>query len=426
MKIAIVGSGISGLGAAHVLQRAHHVEVFEKEAEPGGHAHTVEVPTSAGAQPVDTGFIVYNEPNYPLLTRLFAEVQVETMPSDMSFGVHDPAQGWAYSSRGLPGLLATPRNLLRPAFYSMVKDILRFNKCAKRALNGPAGTETLGEFLHSHRFSPAFIEGYISPMSSAIWSAPPGKTLAFPAWTFFRFFNNHGLLSTSPDIPWRTVKGGSREYVRAVTRPFADRLHTNTPVQRIERRPDGVRVYLNDGPALTFDAIVLAVHADQALRLLADPSDEETTLLSRYPYQANRTVLHNDASLLPKQSAAWASWNVRLPAKLETDEPLAMHYDMNRLQSIPGPESLLVTLNPETQWIEQRRGDTGSTRIYYETTYEHPAYRTDSFTKQNELQRLNGPRNTYYCGAYFGYGFHEDGLASGVHAARALGVEWQP
>ncbi len=423
MKIAIVGTGISGLGAAYLLRRVHEVDLFEKDAWIGGHSHTVVV----NGQPVDTGFIVYNERNYPYLTRLFAELGVETIPSDMSFGVYNPGTRMAYSSRGLKGLLARPANLLSPSFYRMVRDIFRFNREALAALDDESAAElTLGQFLQQRGFSTAFERGYITPMSAAIWSSPPGRTLDFPAQTFFRFFRNHGLLSTSPDIPWRTVKGGSQTYVEALIRPIADRVHVRCPVRAIRRTDTGVRLSFTDGPDREYDHVIIATHADQALRLLADPTEEETRLLARFPYQTNRVVLHSDDIVLPPYRRAWASWTVRMPAPGEQVDALMMTYDMNRLQSIPGPQPYLVTLNPDSRWLAMHeQAPFGSRMIHYQTDYEHPAYTTESFRLQSQLQGLNQHgRRTHFCGAYFGYGFHEDGLRSGVEVAAALGVEW--
>ncbi len=421
MKTAIIGTGISGLGAAHVLQQAHEVHLFEAEAEAGGHAHTV----MADDQPVDTGFIVYNEINYPLLTRLFKELNIATLPSDMSFGVYHAEINFAYASHGTPSLLATPRHALTGKFYRMIRDIIRFNRLARQALDESAHANlTLAEFLLAHSFSTAFERYYLTPMSAAIWSAPPGKTLSFPALTFFRFFSNHGLLTLSPKTPWRTVKGGSRTYVEAVVRPFGDRLHLRCPVKRVQRNGRHVTLSFADGPDQIFDRVVIATHADQALRMLADPTPEERELLSLYPYQTNRVVLHNDASVMPPHRRAWAAWNVRIPARFDGSEPLAMTYNMNRLQSLPNDTDYLVTLNPEAAWLEDLRQATDGRRLYFETTYDHPAYRTISFQKQHELEGLNGQRHTYFCGAYCGYGFHEDGLAAGVRVARALGVDW--
>ncbi len=416
MNIAIIGSGVSGLGAAYLLQRRHQVTLFEQASWVGGHAHTVE----ANGQPVDTGFIVYNETNYPLLTRLFRELGVQTAPTDMSFGMHNAATGVAYSSRGLGGLLARPRNLFSPRLYRMIRELGRFNRLARAALaENRHGDITLGEFLEGHGFTDVLKLDYIVPMSAAIWSAPPGRMLGFPALTFFRFFHNHSLLSYSPDVPWRTVVGGSREYVRALIKPMAGRVQCNCPVRAVTRLPDAVRLSFADRPDETFDQVVIATHADQALRLLADPSDEERRLLQRFPYQANRVVLHGDTSVLPPYRRAWASWTVDMPSAEQLDQPIAMTYDMNRLQNIPLPQRYLVTLNPPQRWQPGAAGP-----IYYQTDYTHPAYDNESFRVQPELVRLNGQRLTYFCGAYFGYGFHEDGLRSGVEVARALGVEW--
>lgn len=407
--------------AAYVLCRTHDVDVFEKADIPGGHAHTVDTQGPDGMQAVDTGFIVYNERNYPHFTRLLNELGVASIPSDMSFGVHNPSERFAYSSRGLTGLLASPTHLFSPRFHRMVRDILRFNRLASAALEeNLSGDITLKDFLLTHRFSDAFVQRYISPMSSAIWSAAPGQTLDFPALTFFRFFKNHGLLSVSPDVPWRTVQGGSRAYVKQIIKPFEGRLHLKTAVRGIRRTGGGVHLSFDDGPDRVYDRVVIAAHADQALAMLADPSDDERRLLIHFPFQKNRVILHNDISVLPKQRRAWASWNVQAG----TTDLLTMSYHMNRLQSIPGPAHYLVTLNPDTHWLERLRQRPNGSRILFETTYEHPAFVTESFRLQPQLSALNGTQNTYYCGAWFGYGFHEDGLVSGLNAARALGGEW--
>lgn len=428
MRTAIVGTGISGLGAAHVLHRAgHEVTCFERAPEPGGHAHTVDVPRPDGTQPVDVGFIVYNEPNYPLFTRLLSELEVETQPSNMSFGCYNEVTGSAYSSRGWRGVLATPRNAVSMAHYRMIIDILRFNKCARKQLAGPPEPDLLlGDFLQRHRFSRVFVDQYISPMSAAIWSAPPGATLKFPAETFFRFFKNHGLLSHAPDVPWRTVTGGSRSYVQALIRPFADQVHVRAAVTRVQREAEAVRLQFEDGTDAMFDRVVLAVHADQALAMLADPTAEEQSLLADYPYQANRVVLHTDSGVLPPVRNAWASWNVRMTAAaLREEGPLTMTYHMNRLQSIPGEVQYCVTLNPEENWLDRQRSTTESaTPLYFDEVLDHPAYSLRSFARQPELNRLNRQGRTFYCGAWFGYGFHEDGLRSGVDAVAAMGVEW--
>ena len=416
MNIAIIGTGVSGLGAAHVLQRQHQVTLFEQASWVGGHAHTVD----ADGQPVDTGFIVYNESNYPLLSRLFRELGVETAPTDMSFGMHNPTNGMAYSSRGLSGLFARPQNALRPRIYRMIRELGRFNRLARAALAENRHADiTLGEFLDGHGFSDVLKLDYIVPMSAAIWSAPPGRMLGFPALTFFRFFNNHGLLSYAPDIPWRTVVGGSRKYVQVLIKPIAGRVHCNCPVRAVRRLKDAVCLSFADRPDQTFDRVVIATHADQALRLLANPSDDERRLLQRFPYQSNRVVLHRDPSVLPPYPRAWASWTVNMPPAEQLDQPIAMTYDMNRLQNIPLPERYLVTLNPASSWQSK-----ATEKIYYQTDYTHPAYDNESFRVQPELAELNAQGPAYFCGAYFGYGFHEDGLRSGVEVARALGVEW--
>jgi uncharacterized protein len=427
MHIAIIGTGISGLMAAHVLRRYHDVELFEKEKWVGGHAHTVDADTSIGTIPVDTGFIVYNEKNYPLFTRLMHELGVETIPSDMSFGMFCPADNFAYSSRGIQGLLASPSNLLKPKLYAMARDIVRFNRLAATALESHAAHGmTLGKFLEMGSFSQAFIRYYIEPMSSAIWSASQGVTLNFPAEVFFRFFQNHGLLSIAPDVPWRTVKGGSRAYVQALTAPLKNKIHTKRPVRSVRRERDRVRLSFDEGADVFYDHVVMAAHADQSLRMLADPSDQERQLLDYYPYQSNRVVLHNDTGVLPPQQNAWASWNVQAPGATEARTQLVMTYHMNRLQNLDNRAPLMVTLNPSAEWRSGLNQNNAGKTFYYETDYEHPRYLPDSFSVQPGLSALNGVNRTSFCGAYFGYGFHEDGLRSGLQAAEMLGATWKP
>lgn len=411
--------------ASYLLNRKYEITVFEKDRHIGGHANTVDVPANNGAVPVDTGFIVYNEINYPHFSRLMSELGVLTQPSDMSFGVHSPTDKFTFSSRGLRGLLSHKRNLLRPSFLRMITEIIRFNRLARRALTdgSAAGLSLLG-FLEARRFSPYFIRYYISPMSSAIWSAAPGQTLQFPAETFIRFFHQHGLLSISPDIPWRTITGGSREYVKALTRAFRDRIRINRPVRKIRRGADHVHLSFDDGPDQRFDHVVVAAHADQALTLLDDPSDEERRALTRFPYQRNRVLLHNDASIMPTRKQAWAAWNVHVEGRGGVPSLLCMSYHMNRLQRISANDHYLVTLNPPDEYLKAVESGAPGARVFYDTIYEHPAYIAGSFPAQADLPRLNGLNRTWFCGAYFGYGFHEDGLKSGLAVARQLGVEW--
>lgn len=426
MNIAIIGSGVSGLMAAYVLQRQHTIDVFEKDAWIGGHAHTVDAPGDDGDQPVDTGFIVYNEVNYPHFTRLLAELNVPTIASDMSFAVFDPLAGMAYSSRGFSGLFASKRNLMRPGFLRMIRDILRFNRSALNALeSNSAHGLTLGEFLKNGGYSAAFIRWYIAPMSSAIWSAAGDNTLGFPAETFFRFFKNHGLLSISPDIPWRTVQGGSRAYVNALTRSFRDRIHLNTPVRSVRRSDEGVWLHFDDGPDRRYDRVVIAAHADQALQLLADPTPEEKKWIGLFPYQHNRVALHNDSGILPSRERARASWNVRIhDTQPCAERPVTLTYLMNRLQQIPGDHNYLVTLNPPSAWRAAMAEGAAGKSVWYETVYEHPVFTAEGFGAQADLRAWNGAYRTVFAGAYLGYGFHEDGLVSGLEAARRLGADW--
>ncbi len=396
MRIAVVGSGISGLGAAYLLQRAHEVHVFEQEGRAGGHANTV----VRDGLPLDTGFLVYNERNYPLLARLFRELGVETHPSDMSFSVSCVACGLEYSGRRP---LAQPGNAAKPGFLALLWEIGRWLRTARPEDE----SQSLAEYLDEHRYSQRFRSHFLVPLTSALWSTAPSRALEVPAAYAIRFFANHGMLGFGR-FRWRTVSGGSRRYVEAIAARLGERLRLGSAVRSVRRAPDGVELRLGDAVE-RFDRVVLATHADQALALLEDPTPAERRVLGRFRYTRNEAVLHTDSSFLPRARRARASWNYRLG---DEGRP-TITYHLNRLQGLAAERDYCVTLNeavPEEHTLAR-------------IVYEHPLYTVDTLRAQAELPRLAGGR-THYAGAYFGNGFHEDGLASGVAVARALGVEW--
>ena len=407
--IAVIGSGVSGLSAAWLLSKRHNVTLYEADNRPGGHANTVEVQ----GVPVDTGFIVYNEPNYPNLTALFKHLDVPTADSDMSFGVSLDDGNFEYSSNNLNGLLAQRRNLFRPRFWAMVMDLMRFYKGG--AGDAPELEERLTgltEYLDKRGFCRAFQEDHLLPQAAAIWSASMRDIGTFPAATLLRFFDNHGLMKKISDRPiWRTVAGGSRVYVNKVLQDFDGELLLGRGVRTVHRGLDGVRIEDITGHVRHFDSVVIASHADQALRMLDDPTADERLLLGAFSYSHNRTVLHDDRNLMPKRKAAWASWNHIGTRGADRDG--CVTYWMNRLQPLGETPELFITLNP-TRPI---RDDT----IILDQDYAHPMFNGSAISAQRSLWSLQGQRNTWYCGAYFGSGFHEDGLQAGLAVAEALG-----
>jgi predicted NAD/FAD-binding protein len=410
MRIAVVGAGVSGLVAAHLLRREHDVTLYEAAGRPGGHANTLELELDGEPLAVDTGFIVYNERTYPLFTRLLRQLGVATRESDMSFGVQCARTGVEWSSRAP---FAQRRNLLRPAHWRLLREILRFQRAARPLLAGDDEKVTLADFLHGAGFSRRFVEHYVLPMGAAIWSASPLSFLDFPARSFVRFFHNHGLLERGSPVRWRTIAGGSRSYVDALATPLGDRLRLRAPVRSVRRRRRSVEVWTADAGPEAFDQVVLAVHSDQALRMLAEPTDAERVLLASIAYQANEAVLHCDASLLPRNRRAWASWNVHVPADLR--ERVAITYYMNRLQGLASRRPLLVTLN--------RSEEIDPARVLARITYHHPVFDGRAASAQRLRERIDGRDRLHFCGAWWGFGFHEDGVRSAVEMCRRFGLE---
>lgn len=413
MKIAVIGSGISGLAAAYCLQQRHEVTLLEQDARVGGHTNTIRVPTAAGEQPVDTGWIVYNALNYPNLSALFAELGVATRPTAMSFGVSlgDGAYEWK-GSDNLLSVFAQPSNLLRPSHWRLLRDILRLNRlCRARLAAGALPAGALGAFLDEAGFGPELRSRYLLPMAGLIWSCSPRQAAEYPAADFMRFFESHGLFTALDQPQWRTVVGGSRGYVDRLLARYRGTLRLNAPVRHLRREAGGV-VVTGPGGEERYDRVVCATHADQALRLLADASPLEARVLSGIPYLESRCVLHTDESFLPRRRAAWASWNYRHARDEVHDERICGSYWMNRLQGIAGPVNYLVTLNPPREIPRER--------VLYETTYAHPHYGARSVETHALLPLIQDRSGLVWSGAWSGFGFHEDGLKSALRAVQLL------
>jgi predicted NAD/FAD-binding protein len=403
VRVAVIGAGVAGLGAAYVLARDHEVELFEREPRLGGHANTV----VHGGLALDTGFLVHNVQTYPLLTRLFAELGVRTQESEMSFSVSCARCGLEYSGRRP---FAQARNAASPRFHGLLWEIGRWLRTARRVLDEPDHERlTLQEYLDANGYSARFRSHFLVPLTSALWSTPPGRALEFPAAYAIRFFENHGMLGFGR-LQWRTVAGGSRVYVDAIRERLGPALRSGLPVRAVRRTAGGVTLRTDDGADSSFDRVVIATHADDALALLEDPSEAERRALGGFAYTTSDTVLHTDSSFLPRTRSARASWNYRTGE----DGAPTLTYSLNRLQRIPGVRVFCVTLNqavPE-QYVLAR------------LAYAHPLYTVGTLEAQRALAALSGERNTTYAGAHLGNGFHEDGLASGVRAAAALGSAW--
>lgn len=416
-NIAVIGAGISGIAAAHILQREHEVTLYEQNNYAGGHTNTITLVDGPDAGTcIDTGFIVFNDRNYPLFSKFLSQLDVAEQPSDMSFGFSSVPDNFCYSSYMPWGLLAQKRNLFRPAFYSMVQDILRFNKQSLLDFHeGRLLYKSLGAYLDEGRYSRPFRNFYLIPMGAAIWSTPLNEMLDFPAHSFVQFFNNHGLLELKNRPRWKTIPGGSHVYVKKFLAGFRGSVRTGCGVVSLSRDADGVRLRTAEGREETFDYAVVAAHADQALRMLADPTSGEKRLLGAWRYSSNKVYLHTDTSFLPENPAACASWNYRIEGKSGLDSPVTLTYDMNRLQSLKTSKQYLVTLNPVRP--------VGADHIIREIDYTHPVYTLEALESQKQLETLNGVRRTFFCGSYFGYGFHEDGARAGVQAAKHFGID---
>ncbi len=412
MKIAIVGTGVSGLVAAHQLHREHEITVYEAAARLGGHTNTVRVEAPEGELLIDTGFIVFNDRNYPNFEALLSELGVESQPSHMGFSVSDGRGRFEYS--GTPwGLFARPAHLLSPNFLGMIRDWRRFNREA-RGLIGMNGTApSLGAWLEERGFSRHFIDRLIVPQASAVWSADPEQMWSFPASFMAEFFENHGMYSLRDRPKWRTVSGGSRSYVEAISAPWRDRVRLSAPVRRIQRFAGGVRIEADGCESECFDQVVIATHSDQALELLADPSRAERELLGAIPYQANEAVLHTDRSLMPRRRPVWSSWNFHLAGGPPRGSTVT--YWMNKLQRLRTRENYFVTLN--------RGEEIDPERVIQRIAYDHPTYTREGVAAQARHAEISGVRRTHYCGAYWGWGFHEDGVVSGLRVAERIAGE---
>ncbi len=415
-RLAVVGGGVSGIAAAYLLQRAHEVVLFERNDYVGGHTHTVEVPSGPDqGLPVDTGFIVLNDRTYPHFMRFLKQLGVSIQPTDMSFSYYDRTTGFQYAGTDLNGLFAQRANALKPGFWAFLADILRFNRLSKKSLvEGSLRRKNLGDYLKQQGFSEQLIQWYVLPMGAAIWSTPRTRMMEFPAESFLRFCDNHGLLDLRNRPQWYFIPGGSRTYVRKFLESFRGETRVSCAVRSIRRRRDGVTLRLPDGSSEDFDGVVIAAHADEALNLLEDPHPEEINLLSRWKYNRNRVVLHTDASFLPPLPMARASWNYVRERSGAGASPVTVTYSMSRLQKLKTARDYCVTLNAARPIPE--------VSVIRSLDYTHPLYSFEAMDSQEPLRRLNGHLNTFFCGAYMGYGFHEDGFRSGLDVAAHFGV----
>ena len=414
LEIAVIGSGISGLSAAWLLSSRHDVTLYETDRRLGCHSNTVLAPTNGASIPVDTGFIVYNETTYPNLTALFAHLGVETEATEMSFAVSMDGGRLEYAGSNLAGLLAQPSNLTRPRFYAMMADLLRFYRQAPRDLGRLEGV-TLADYLDDNRYGRAFREDHLYPMAAAIWSTPATEVGAYPAEAFIRFCDNHGLLKLSGRPLWRTVKGGSRSYVARLAEPLGAGVMIGRSAKIVERSAAGVVIEEGLGRR-RFDKVLVACHADQALKVIKAPTDAERHLLGAFRYSRNHAVLHGDERLMPRRRKAWAAWNY-LATRDRSSGP-SVTYWMNRLQHLDPSVPLFLTLNPLVE--------PGLDRVYSHFTYEHPLFDQPAIEAQRQLWALQGVGNVWFAGAYFGAGFHEDGLQAGLAAAEAMGRVRRP
>ncbi len=413
MKIAIVGTGISGLMCGHLLHGLHEITLFEANDYIGGHTHTVTAEVEGRAYDIDTGFIVHNDRTYPNFIRLMRDLGVDTLATSMSFSVRCDRSGTEYNGTSLNGVFAQRRNLFRPSFHRMLRDILRFNRDAPKFLSDGADDVTVGEYLREFRYSPQFADLYLLPTGAAIWSCPVETFEQFPVKFIIEFYHNHGLLQIRDRPMWRVIGGGSKVYVDKLVAPFRDRIQLSTPVRRVRRIEDRVEVCLNDRVE-TFDEVIFACHSDQALDQLEHPTETEASVLREFPYGLNSVLLHTDTSVLPKRRLAWAAWNYHVAA--ESSERPTVTYNMNILQHIKSPHTFCVTLN------EDHRIDPAKVLGSYK--YAHPIYTTTRASAQRRHSELIRSERASFCGAYWGNGFHEDGVNSAIAVCRAFGAEW--
>lgn len=406
LKIAVIGTGIAGNVASYHLAREHQITVFEADDRIGGHTNTVDVEHKGKIYPVDTGFIVFNQSTYPHFIKLLEELGVEWQDSDMGFSVRHEISGLEYSGSTLNSLFAQRSNLLKPSFYRMIRDILRFNKMAPLLLEPNARDLSLATYLALGNYSNEFINHFIIPMGAAIWSAKPAVMRSMPAKFFVQFFHNHGMLRVNDRPVWRVIKGGSNRYVEALVAGFRDRIKLNSPVESVRRHGSHVSVKVRGQASEKFDQVFIACHADQALRILADPSGAETRLLKNFRYQNNEAILHTDETLMPKRRRAWAAWNYHIPAAQQSR--VALTYNMNVLQGLDAPTQFCVTLNHDKAIDPQK--------VIKKFQYSHPVITPDAVAAQTQQALINGVQRTYFCGAYWRNGFHEDGVVSALNA----------
>jgi predicted NAD/FAD-binding protein len=416
MKLAIIGTGVAGLGCAHFLNSRYDLTLFEQNDYPGGHTNTITVNEHDRDVPIDTGFMVYNEVTYPNLTRLFRELGVETKPTTMSFSVTHQPSGIEYNGAGLNRLFGQRRNLVRPRFWRLLLQMSRFNAEAIQALKDSAyATYTIRQYVEERGYGEDFLNLFLVPMSSAVWSTPPDRMLEFPAYTLLRFFHNHGFLGLHTHHPWRTLVGGAKSYVAKMSAPWRERIRLNSKVASVSRGAEGVRVVTGDGGEERFDKVILASHADQSLRMLADPTAQESALLGEFQYQRNTTTLHTDPKFMPRTRGCWASWNYRIDGQADGTTAASTHYWMNSLQGVSQRQSYFVSLNSEDRIPEKA--------VLRRIEYHHPLFSLGAIAAQNELPSLNRisrDQSTYFCGSYFKYGFHEDAFTSALECARAV------
>ncbi len=412
MKLAIIGSGISGLTAGHLLNRKHDISIFEANDYIGGHTHTHNLKVRNRDYLIDTGFIVYNERTYPSFIKLLDQLGVERQLSTMGFSVKSTSEDYEYSGESINSLFAKRSNIFRLSFLKMLYEMYKFGKEADSNGLGLNASTTLGEYLKEKKYSKEFIHYFITPMGAAIWSTPANKVLEMPAYFFIKFFYNHGMLEISNRPNWWVIKNGSFQYISKIIKGFEEKIYLSSPIKKVVRTGDGVELFfVKNDKKLNFDAVIFATHSDQALSLLESPSDLEMEILKSFPYQKNEVLLHTDATVLPKRKLAWASWNYQLDA--DPNAPVVLTYNMNILQSIQSDQTFCVTLNDHDS-VDQRK-------VIKKISYDHPLFTVDAIAAQKRKHEISGINNTYYCGAYWRNGFHEDGVVSALDVCEQFG-----